>query len=373
MAMEAPTLIEQTIAKPLTQAPVSATTHGRAITATLPQVQWSAAGPTLQEREVPRYEPLGVLGSGGMGDVLAARDNDIGRAVALKRLRPDLAHPEIFARFVEEVQIIGQLEHPNIPPIHDAGVDAEGYFFVMKKVEGETLEALIARLRQGDKAAHARWSFDRRLDVMRKVVEALRYAHSKGIVHRDIKPSNILVGPMGEVFLLDWGIAVRGAVTTGEAVVGTPLYMSPEQATGEELDARSDLFSLCLTFYEFLTLRHPFQELANDPSAVMKAIVAREIPFAGFVSHPAQQNVPMDIGWLLKAGLNRVAGLRYESADALAQRLDDRASGKVPVQCPITATKRTSYELMRVVNRFPRAFVAALSVGALGLGYLAVR
>src|SRR5581483_2763739 len=192
MNMDARTMMDETLARPVT--PGAATTNGRAITATLPAVQWGAQGPQLHERTVPRYERIGLLGSGGMGEVLHARDNDIGRTVAVKRLHADLQHPELFARFVEEVHIIGQLEHPNIPPIHDAGVDENGYFFVMKKVEGETLDVIIARLQRGDVAAHRRWPFERRMEVMRKVVEALRYAHSKGIVHRDIKPSNILVG-----------------------------------------------------------------------------------------------------------------------------------------------------------------------------------
>ena len=172
--------------------------------------------------------------------MVRARDNDIGRDVAVKRLHAGLNHSELYARFIEEVRTVGQLEHPNIVPIHDAGLDAQGYFFVMKHVEGESLASIIARLAAGDPVAHGRWPFERRIDVIRKVLEALRYAHSKGVVHRDIKPANILVGPMGEVFLLDWGIAKRerGAPqpsaaapeTTGDAlatragaVMGTPL------------------------------------------------------------------------------------------------------------------------------------------------------
>jgi serine/threonine-protein kinase len=372
--MDAPTTIDETLAKPLH--PGSATTNGRAITATLPSVKWGAQGPTLQERTLPRYERLSVLGSGGMGEVVRARDNDIGRTVAVKRLHANLAHPELFARFVEEVQIIGQLEHPNIPPIHDAGIDAEGYFFVMKQVEGETLDAIIARLQDSDVPTHKRWPLERRIEVMRKVIEALRYAHSKGIVHRDIKPSNILVGPMGEVFVLDWGIAVRArgvGATPDTQVIGTPMYMSPEQAKGEKLDGRSDLFSLCVTFYEFLTLRHPFAEVAHDPAAVMQAIVSKDARHGATVRHRAQPSIPMDVGWFLKAGLHRSPALRYRSADELAQRLDDRASGKVPIQCHITATKRTTYEFMRFVNRWPVPFTGLL-VGGLGsLVYFAVR
>ncbi len=259
-------------------------TNGRSITATLPSVQWSTQGPTLHGREVPRYETLDLLGEGGMGAVVRARDNDIGRTVAVKRLRAELTHPELYARFVEEVQIVGQLEHPNIPPIHDAGVDADGFFFVMKHIDGEPLDHLISRLRAGDADAHAQWTFERRLKVMAQVGEALRYAHSKGVVHRDLKPANIIVGRMGEVFVLDWGIATRSQVdptpdtapaAPGE-VIGTPMYMSPEQARGGTVDARSDIFSLCITFYEFMTLQHPFAD-TKTAAEVMSAIASTDI------------------------------------------------------------------------------------------------
>lgn len=322
-----------------------------------------------------------------MGEVLLAHDNDIDRDVAVKRLKADLQHPEHSARFVDEVRTVGQLEHPNIVPIHDAGVDAEGYFFVMKRLEGESLEAIIARLDRGEKEAHARWPFERRVEVMRKVLDALRFAHRKGVVHRDLKPGNVFVGPMGEVFLLDWGIAKRihekdapapqtgtgSAAASGSAprtqvgaILGTPMYMAPEQARGEPVDERSDLYSFCLTLHEFLTLRSPYAHLPNT-AQVLTAVIEQKVPIASLVRHPHQRSVPMDLAWLLHKGLAKDPAERYQSADELLQRLDDRAEGKVPIQCHITATKRLSYELLKVVNQHPIAFAAVL-VAALGAG-----
>jgi serine/threonine-protein kinase len=352
-------------------------TIGKAVITTLPKVQWSPHGAaTLQQREVARYETLDVLGSGGMGEVVKARDNDIGRTIAVKRLHKELAAPELYARFVEEVQLVGGLEHPNIPPIHDAGVDTEGYFFVMKHVDGEPLHQIIAQLQAGDPAAHARWTFERRLDVMRKVCEAVQYAHSKGIVHRDLKPANIIVGRMGEVFVLDWGIATKrqaGAGAPAHEVIGTPMYMSPEQARGEPVDARSDVFSLTLAFYEFISLRHPFVDI-KTPKEVMEAIVGKDIPNASFLpTHPHQPTVSADIGHMLKAGLTRDREQRLQSAQAVLDRLDMIASGEVPIQCPITFTRRVTNKLIRFSNRHPVAFMGLASASLVGAIALTIR
>jgi serine/threonine-protein kinase len=372
------TTIEDThVTAPHTPVSPANQTVGKAVITTLPKVQWSAQGPTLQQREVARYETLDVLGSGGMGEVVKARDNDIGRTIAVKRLHKELAAPELYARFVEEVQLVGNLEHPNIPPIHDAGVDTEGYFFVMKHVDGEPLHQIIAQLQAGDRAAHARWTFERRLDVMRKVCEALQYAHSKGIVHRDLKPANIIVGRMGEVFVLDWGIATqrkaKHADDSAHGVIGTPMYMSPEQARGEAVDARSDVFSLCLAFYEFISLRHPFIAL-KDPKPIMEAIVGTDVKNASFLpAHPHQPTVSADIGHMLTAGLKRDREQRLQSAQAVLDRLDMIASGEVPIQCPITFTRRVTNKLIRFSNRHPLAFMAIASASLVGVLAMTIR
>ena len=125
-----------------------------------------------------------------MGEVSLEHDNDIGRTVAVKRLAADLDHPDSLVRFIAEVQTIGQLEHPNIIPIHDVGLDQDGrYYFVMKYVDGETLESIITKLAAGDPDYHARYPFEVRVEMFLGLLHALQYAHDQGVVHRDIKPA----------------------------------------------------------------------------------------------------------------------------------------------------------------------------------------
>ena len=159
----------------------------------LPRVEPAGDDVKLVHDGRTRYEPKRLLGEGGMGTVTLAVDHDIDRAVALKQVRQDVGARGV-ARFVEEVRTIGRLEHPNIIPIHDVGVDEAGnYFFVMKYVEGETLEAIIEQLAAGDPAAHQRFSYEVRVQIFIGLLRALAYAHDRGIIHRDLKPANVMV------------------------------------------------------------------------------------------------------------------------------------------------------------------------------------
>src|SRR5581483_3674404 len=175
-------------------------------------------------------------------------------------------------RFVQEVRIVGSLEHPNVVPVHDVGLDEHGrYFFVMKYVDGESLEKVIEKLQNGDPATHREWTIERRVEVFVALLRALEYAHSNGVIHRDIKTANVMVGKYGEVWLMDWGIAKRidqaeqkytdepsdssAAVqirtTRHGALIGTPAYMAPEQARSdlEKVDTRSDLYAATVMFH----------------------------------------------------------------------------------------------------------------------------
>ncbi len=238
-------------------------------------------------------------------------------------------------------------------------------------------------------AALKRWTWERRVGVIRKVLDALRYAHARGIVHRDIKPANILVGAMDEVFVLDWGIARRqrtddtrpGAAvgipdsalkTMLGAIIGTPHYMAPEQARGEAADVRSDLYSLALTLWEFLTLEHPFAKLENV-AQVLEAQIKEPIPLASFLRSPHQPPVPMDLTWFLQKALRKDPAERFQTAEEMLNRLDDRAMGKVPIQCHVTATKRLSYEFIQLVSRWPLVFAIAIVGTLAGLGWLVFR
>ncbi len=332
-----------------------------------------------------RYEEQKTLGAGGVGVVVAARDHDIERDVAMKRLLPEMQGPEALARFVEEIRTVGKLEHPNIVPIHDVGIDHQGrYFFVMKHIEGETLEHIISRLAAGDREYHGKYGFERRAQIFQGILEAIRYAHEQGILHRDIKPANIMVGAHGEVVVMDWGIAKRlgsgpevagtrgpavaapAMSTTVGSVIGTPAYMSPEQARGEndKLDERSDIYSLCVLFWELLTLRH-YLDGKNTLEEILAGVVSTPAPHPSRFSHPIQGSVPADLGWFTLAGLQKVPSGRYGSVSAMISRLQLRNEGIIPIQCPLTFTKRMTHIWSRFVDRHPAVLIAGLTLFAL--------
>src|SRR5215470_11562537 len=167
-------------------------------TTILPRIAGDGHGLRLSLESRSRYEPTKLLGAGGMGEVVLVRDQDIERKVAIKRVLSGHDDPATLARFVDEIRTVGRLEHPNIVPIHDVGVDELGrYFFVMKYVEGETLESIIAKLRAGDPAYLAKYSVEVRIELFLGILNALAYAHAQGIVHRDIKPANVMIGRYG--------------------------------------------------------------------------------------------------------------------------------------------------------------------------------
>lgn len=229
------------------------------------------------------FRILGVLARGGMGVVLRGRDEQIGRDVAIKVLRPSSKEgSETRLRFIEEAQVAGQLEHPGIVPVYHMGTDDFGQpFFVMKLVEGETLEAHLKLAVQvpGDRV--------RLVSLFLQVCQTVAYAHARNVIHRDLKPANVMIGAFGEVQVLDWGIAkvlgaeerallrdstaapktIRTQLESGSGslsgtVMGTPRYMPPEQAQGEveRLDRRSDVFSLGAILCEILTGEPPFPD-----------------------------------------------------------------------------------------------------------------
>ena len=220
-----------------------------------------------------RYEVLQLLGEGGMGAVYKAKDRELDRIVALKVIRPELARqPEIHQRFKQELILARQVTHKNVIRIFDLG-DAEGTKFIsMEYIEGQDLKTL---LRQKGK-----FSPEEAVAIIQQVCRALYAAHEKGVVHRDLKPQNIMMEKNGNVSVMDFGIArsmeAPGVTRTG-ALIGTFEYMSPEQARGEKVDARSDLFTLGIIFYELLTGKSPFQ--ADTPTAtLLKRLQEQVVP-----------------------------------------------------------------------------------------------
>ncbi len=225
-----------------------------------------------------RFRIEHLLGRGGMGEVFSARDDRIGRAVAIKRLRIDQASGETRARFIREALIQGRLEHPAVVPVYElCETEDEQAFFVMKQVSGTVLADVLPKLAYGDPDTMQRYPRQLLLRAFVEVCLAVEFAHARGVIHRDLKPANIALGDYGEVYVLDWGIArfanesdvrssfqdidtASGNETLAGAILGTPGYISPEQIRGDaDIDHRADLYSLGCILFEILALQplHP--------------------------------------------------------------------------------------------------------------------
>ncbi len=224
------------------------------------------------------------LGSGSIGQVIEARDQHLGRQVAIKILHDGegLSRDGI-ARFIAEAQITAQLEHPSVVPVHEIGIMPGGMpYFSMKLVKGRSLSDIINHLRVGDRETRRHYNHLARLRLFQRICQGLAYAHAKGVVHRDLKPDNIFLGEFGEVQIMDWGLAktikstlpnfdedpvstvrmASGMNTFGGAIAGTPAYMSPEQARGEfmRIGPQSDVFALGLILAELVTLVRVYRQ-----------------------------------------------------------------------------------------------------------------
>lgn len=349
----------------------STTVPGVIRTTVLPRVEWEGPVPTVKPGERTRFEELGLLGEGGMGEVALARDHDIDREVALKRLPANCDLGRVM-RFVEEIRTVGRLEHPNIMPVHDVGVDAAGrYFFVMKRLEGETLESVIAKLASGDAAMQARFPVEKRVQLFLSVLNAMAYAHQHGFIHRDLKPANIMIGPYGEVTVMDWGLArkVRGAELPLEkdagrregtvlqtmvgSILGTPFYMSPEQARGENgsLDERSDVYSLCVVFHELLHLKH-YLEGREKLEEVIDGVQHAKPPLH-MATWGTKNQVPAELDWFLERGLRKDKAERWQSVAEMESELQRIIRGECRVQCQRTFLKRMLGESRGAIDRHP--------------------
>src|SRR5215470_6799073 len=279
-----------------------------------------------------RYELDGVIGRGGMAEVYQARDLRLGRVVAVKTLRDDLAGDSTFReRFRREVRSAASLGHPSIIAVYDTGEDTAGEvpvpYLVMEYADGRTLAGLLG---EGPRLLPGRAA-----EITDGVLRALGHSHRNGIVHRDIKPSNVMVTGRGEVKVMDFGIArsltgSQATLTRASQVIGTAQYMSPEQARGERADARSDLYSAGCLLYELLTGRPPFR--GESPIAIAYQH-ARQAPV------PPSQLDPQIPGWadavVLKA-MAKAPAERYQNAEEMRADLR-RATSGVPEPPPPAA------------------------------------
>jgi len=258
-----------------------------------------------------RYEILEKLGEGAMGVVHRARDSGLGRVVALKMLAAEYGgEEELHARFRREAEAIGRLNHPNIVAVHDTG-DADGRLYLaMELLEGDDLRALIEAAPPPPLADRVR--------ILAQVCDGLGYAHSRGVVHRDVKPANILVTTSATAKILDFGlarVAARPAITQRGAILGTPHYMSPEQAGGQPLDHRSDIFSAGSVFYELLGLQKPFN--GRTLHSVLHQILS-EAPEPLLALGP---ELPERLAAVVHRMLEKDPARRYQSMEQVATEL----------------------------------------------------
>lgn len=263
----------------------------------------------MQPHQFGEYLLLERLGEGGMGLVYKAQD-PLGRTVALKTMRPDLrAQPEFLHRFEREARLAASLDHPNIVTVFKVGEHDGCHFLAMQFVEGMSLDRA---LRSG------RLPLDAVCRIIEQAAAALDHAHSRGIVHRDVKPQNMLLDGENRLRLTDFGIAraVDGSVFTGTGhLVGTPEYMSPEQAEGRHVDGRADIYSLGIVLYEMVTGIVPFRA-ASPVSTALKHIKDPPPP-----PRQARPDLPPAVERVIMRALAKHPGARYQTCAALAEDL----------------------------------------------------
>ena len=285
---------------------------------------------------ISHYKILEKLGEGGMGVVYKATDTKLGRTVALKFLAADrLENEEHKARFRREARAAAALDHPNICTVYEID-EADGQtFLAMPYLEGSTVR---------QKVKQHPLKLDEALDIAIQAGEGLRAAHAKGIVHRDIKSANLMVSPQGQVKVMDFGLAQaadQSLLTKTETLLGTPVYMSPEQAQRLPTDRRTDIWSLGIVIYEMLIGRTPFE--GEREQAVLYGIVQEEPE--PITSQRAR--VPLDLDWVVSKALAKDAGERYQHIDemlvdlrAVARQVAEESDTGRPSKRPTTKVRR---------------------------------
>ena len=275
-----------------------------------------------------------LLGQGGFAAVFRVRDATLNRDVAVKVLYSDLAPSPILAeRFLREAQTIARLEHPHIVPIYKVGRDADVLYIIMRCIDGASLRGLLE--------AHKKLSIGDAARVARQVSDALAYAHSHDIVHRDIKPDNILLDKTGHVLVTDFGIAKAAQAAQGDkgstqltsegVIIGTPQYMSPEQAAGDTVDGRSDIYSLGIVLYQMLAGEAPFD---GDSSA---SILAKQLTQEPAPIRRLRSDVSQELGFVLERMLEKDPKRRFQTAREVSRALIEALpiAGRDSVRVPL--------------------------------------
>jgi len=356
---------------------------------------------TESESVAGKYETVGKLGQGGGGQVLKVLDRDLRREVAMKMLLPQHREgaagiPEdVLLRFIKEAQATGQLEHPNIVPVHDLGVDGNGHiYFTLKYAQGDSLKDVIRGRRDdlmNDEKRRFRDLFSplQMVEVLIGICQGVAYAHSKGIIHRDLKPENVMMGRFGEVLVMDWGLAKalgKNALPTeqpesiadltmpdGDAsqtmegsIAGTPAYMSPEQAAGKisELNERTDIYSLGSMLYEILSGHPPYK--GTSALDVVRQVLAGPPPSLSSGTYGFRP-IPRELKAICEKAMQREPGMRYASVQAMRDDLQNYVLQRPVGACPDTAMQRAVKFYRRNKNLIATAGASAAAVLALGL------
>ena len=345
------------------------------------------AGLRIATEHPGRYKIIKELGRGGIGRVMVAEDDHLGRPVAIKQLLkqgttrlddPNLTSDPTLMRFLLEAKVTSQLEHPGIVPVHEVGMRQDGsFYYTMKVVKGKTLKQLTT----GKDLAGRLKLLPHLIDLS----QTIAYAHSRGVIHRDIKPQNLMIGEFGETVLLDWGLVkVEGEKDLRESELhkelqllknashletaqgrpmGTPAYMSPEQAEGRisEIDARSDVWSLGAMLYELLTGRPP--HIGKNAWEVVNKVINQPIAPV----ETLEPNAPPELSAICMRCLEHNPADRYESAMDLAHDLDNFHTGGL-----VSAFSYSIWQLVRRWVERHKAIVATASVSLLALMILAI-
>lgn len=330
----------------------------------------------VARKQLGKYELIDRLGRGGMAEVFKAYQPRLDRFVAIKLLHPFLADdPEFKDRFEREAQNVARLRHPNIVQVYDFDFDSESesYFMVMELVEGETLK---------DFMAHMRPPIPDLLRLVRQTMEALAYAHARGMIHRDIKPANLMIEPDRRVVLTDFGIAkivTGGHFTASGGMVGTPAYMAPEQGLGDVGDERSDIYSVGVILFQMITGRLPFE--AETPVATILKHVNEPIPSVRGLNPDASPEVEA----MIVRAMAKEPDDRFQSAEEMLETIDSilgetRSPLPPPPRLPTAeireaertdtirlATGEKTAERAAPARRSPLGVLAVLTVGILAI------